>query len=194
MEQQQNEIKFEELSPELQSFIDRERSKASQTAYANAEKRLKSDKTFVSSIREQIEEEARLTGEQKLAKERESFQAELNGFLMEKNKFSAQSQLLKAGLGEDQVEKFTSFLVDTDLEVTNQRVNDFLDTYKATLEGQIAQTKKELLKQTPTPQSGTSVGKEDHYKAEFAKAKEANDSMGMARIIREASAHNIILN
>ena len=66
-------INFEELTPELQAYIDQERTKASKSAYANAEKKLRKDANFINDIRHAIEEEARLSGEEKLAKERELF-------------------------------------------------------------------------------------------------------------------------
>lgn len=188
------EIKFEELSPEVQAYIDRERSRASQTAYANAEKKLKSDNDFISSIRSAIEEEAKLSGEEKLAKERETLQAEMKQFRMDQNKFAAKSKLLEAGMNNEQVEKFTSFLVAEDAETTTNRVNEFLETYKTTFEDQLAQAKKQLLKETPTPQTGGSVSDEAHYKAEFKKATDSGDMQYMARVIREAATKNITLN
>ena len=186
-------INFEELSPELQAYIDQERTKASKSAYANAEKKLRKDTNFINDIRSAIEEEARLTGEEKLAKERELFLEEQRYFKRQRNLFQVEAHLSKAGFDNEQIEKFSKFLVSEDEEATINHVNDFLTTYRSTFEQQLAEQKKQLLKATPTPQTGTSVGREDHYKAEYERARNSGDATYMARIIREAAQHNIQL-
>ena len=186
-------INFDELSPELQAYIDQERTKASKSAYANAEKKLRKDTNFINDIRSAIEEEARLTGEEKLAKERELFMEEQRHFKRQRNLFQAEAQLSKAGFDNEQIEKLSKFLVSEDEEATINHVNDFLATYRSTFEQQLAEQKKQLLKATPTPQTGASVGREDHYKAEYEKAKQSGDATYMARIIREAAQNNIQL-
>ena len=178
-------INFEELTPELQAYIDQERTKASKSAYANAEKKLRKDANFINDIRHAMEEEARLSGEEKLAEQRQ--------FNRQRNLFQVESQLSKAGFDGEQIDKFSKFLVSEDEETTLNHVNDFLTTYRSTFEQQLAEQKKQLLKATPTPQTGESVGREDHYKAEYEKAKQTGDATYMARLIREAAQHNITL-
>lgn len=186
-------INFDDLTPELQAYIDQERTKASKSAYANAEKKLRKDANFINDIRHAIEEEARLSGEEKLAKERELFLEEQRQFNRQRNLFQVESQLSKAGFDGEQIDKFSKFLVSEDEETTLNHVNDFLTTYRSTFEQQLAEQKKQLLKATPTPQTGESVGREDHYKAEYEKAKQSGDATYMARLIREAAQHNITL-
>ena len=187
-------IIFEDLTPELQAYIDQERTKASKSAYANAEKKLRKDKEFVGSIRSQLEEEARLTGEEKLAKERELFAQEQAQFKRQRNQFQVERVLGGAGFEAEQIEKFSKFLVHEDEEQTLTQVNDFLTTYRSTFEQQLAVQKKELLKATPTPTNGENVSREAHYIAMYNKARETGDMTTMARLIRESAQHNINLN
>ena len=136
-------INFEELTPELQAYIDQERTKASKSAYANAEKKLRKDANFINDIRHAIEEEARLSGEEKLAKERELFLEEQRQFNRQRNLFQVESQLSKAGFDGEQIDKFSKFLVSEDEETTLNHVNDFLTTYRSTFEQQLAEQKKQ---------------------------------------------------
>lgn len=183
------------LTDDARAYVDQERTRASQTAYENARKKLMNDTDFVGSIRSQLEEESRLSVEEKLKKERELLELDRKNLLLDKNRFTTQSKLLNSGLTQDQVDSFLPFLLTDDATKTEENTTNFLNVFKNTLDSQLSDAKNQLLNGMPKPKGSGEVSptERDQLLALHKKAQETNNPQLMARVIREAQMLNIQL-
>lgn len=181
--------------PELLSYIDQQRTQASQTAYNNALKKLENDTDFVGRIRSQIEEEARMSGEEKLKLEREKLENDRKSLLLDRNKLTATNLLGSKGIVGEQAEAFIPFLVSENSEVTQTNVNNFLNHYTNVLDNQVSDMRKQLLHDgfKPNNNGGNDETNTSRLRAEYENARKLNRQHDMARIIREANELKITL-
>lgn len=191
-------MNIEELlqsNPELSSYIDQQRTQASQTAFNNALKKLESDENFINGIRSKIEEEARLSGEEKLKLEREKLEMDRKAILLDRNKLTATNLLNSKGIVGEQVNAFLPFLVSENSELTETNVTNFLNHYTSTIDTQISTMKQQLLHDGYKPNNSASGSTDDttRLRQQFEEARKLNRQFDMARIIREASELNINL-
>lgn len=108
----------------FKSAVDKERNQASDTARANAEKKLRSDLT--KEIKEQLEREASLTAEEKIKAEREALQAERLAF----NKERVKNVYTSSGVFDDgEVELFAD-LITEDYEKSLAKANAIVEARK----------------------------------------------------------------
>lgn len=183
------------LTDEMKAYIDQQRTQASKTAYDNAYKKLQSDDEFISNIKSQLEEQARLSGEEKLKLEREKLDDERKKLKVEKNMFDSKSYLMNNGLPEEHVNNFLGFLVSEDSEKTKNNLESFVNSYKTTLESQVTKVKEDLLHNIDKPNQGGNGGNSDSakLKQDFENAKKMGNQVEMSRITRMASLLNIQL-
>lgn len=87
--------------------LDRERNQSSETARANAEKKLRT--AIESEIRKKIEDEAKLTAEEKLAKEREALANERKQFNADRIKALYKTNDL---FSDEEIESFSALITD----------------------------------------------------------------------------------
>lgn len=179
-------------NPELASYIDQQRTQASLTAYNNAVKKLESDSEFVGRIRSQIEEEARMTGEEKLKIEREKLEQERKSLLLDKNKLTATNMLNSKGIVGEQADAFLPFLVSENPDTTNSNVTNFINHYTNLLDSQVSTAKQQLLHDgfKPSNPDGDETLTQ-RLRQDYENARKTNNQLAMARIIREANQSNI---
>ena len=123
-------------------------------------KHILDEKQMEAKIRQQIEEEARLTAEQKAEKIKSQAEEILKAARMKENRFNAMSQCIEAGIDKDTIDSMLDFFITDDIDITNQNVEKFIKSHTA-MQNAI---RKDMMKQTPDPQEGDkskSVTKED---------------------------------
>ena len=108
----------------FKSAVDKERNQASDTARANAEKKLRADLT--KEIKEQLEREASLTAEEKLKAEREALQAERLAF----NKERVKNIYTSSGVFDENEVVLFADLITEDYEKSVEKANAIVEARK----------------------------------------------------------------
>lgn len=147
------------LSPEIMAWVDRQRTQASQTAYQNATEKLKKDDNFINDIRKQLEDEAKLSAEEKLRIERDKLESERKSIAMEKNTVKALRKLVSEGITQEDAEEILGMLVTSDETETMERVDKYVTKFNRLLDARLTAEKAELLKGMTQP-SSTSTSNE----------------------------------
>ena len=147
------EIKFEDLAPNIQKFVDRERTKASTTARDKALRDALHNPDIQKAIKTELEAEATLTAEQKL--ERRSKELDLKS-----NKVDAREKLVAGGLVGEDLNEALEIVVSDDPVTTQARVDKFLNVIKKAVTSESERSKRESLRNTPKPNTGVTVTKE----------------------------------
>lgn len=147
------ELKFEDLDPEIQKFVDRERNRASMTAREKAKRDALSDTDIRNAIKSELEAEATLTVEQKL--ERRSKEIDLKS-----NRLEAREKLVAGGLVGDDLGEALELVVGDTIEQTLARVEKFLSVVKKTTQSEVEKQTREALRKTPKPQTQASITKD----------------------------------
>lgn len=138
------EIKFEDLPPEVQKFVDRERLRASTTAREKAKREALNDPDIKNAIKAELEAEATLTAEQKVERRLKEAQTIENRAL-------AREKLVNGGFVGDALEEILSLVVSDDVEATNAKVDKFLNVVKNAVESESERRTREALRKTPKP-------------------------------------------
>ncbi len=167
--QSTEEIKFEDLSPEIQKFIDRERGKASMTAREKAKRDALKDPDVRKALQEELEAEATLTAEQKV--ERRMKEA-----LTIENRALAREKLVDSGITGEELSEILELVVTDDKDATLARVDKFAGVVKRTLEKEQERNTRKALQNTPKPRTQTTETKDfkDMGFEERMKLKEAD--------------------
>lgn len=139
-----NEIKFEELDPEIQKYIDRERLRASTTAREKAKRDALNDPDIRAAIKSELEAEATLTAEQKV--ERKMKEA-----LTIENRALAREKLVNGGFVGEELEEVLGLVVSEDAEATISKVDKLLNVVKKAVESENERRTRESLRKTPKP-------------------------------------------
>lgn len=140
------EIKFEDLAPEVQKFIDRERGKASMTARENAKRDALKDPDIRKALQEELEAEATLTAEQKVERRlREAQTIE--------NRAIAREKLVESGITGEELSEILELVVTDDQEATLAKVEKFAGVVKKAVEKEQERNTRKALQQTPKPKS-----------------------------------------
>lgn len=114
------EIVFDELDDDIKKFIDRERTKASKTAREKAYK----DPQFRESVRREVEEEAKLSAEDKLRIKEEAI-------MRKASELSAKAYLMQeANLFGEELDDALELIVSTDEEKTLAKAEKYVKTLK----------------------------------------------------------------
>ena len=146
------EITWDSLSEDMKRFIDKERTKASQTSRENAKK----DPKFLEEVRKSIEPEIQLTTEQRL-------QARLDEFAIRANKMEAMETLRKSGLGDEAIQSMIEDaeldIVSPDRDKTLARVSKLGELFKSTLAKTMEDQARKATANIQTPKSGVPVNK-----------------------------------
>ena len=140
------EIKFEDLAPEVQKFIDRERGKASTTAREKAKRDALKDPDVRKALQEELEAEATLTAEQKVERRlREAQTIE--------NRAIAREKLVESGITGEELSEILELVVTDDQEATLAKVEKFAGVVKKAVEKEQERNTRKALQQTPKPKS-----------------------------------------
>lgn len=142
--------------------LDRERNKASDTAKANTEKKLRAE--LEKEIKEKLEEEAKLSAEQKLQKQMEEFAEMKRAF----DKDRVKTIYKDAGISDDEIELMLSLIGD-DSDKNIATATKFADARKKANEEYEKKVKEDILRNSDRPDNHKD-GDGDETEAErFAK-------------------------
>ena len=177
--QSTEEIKFEDLSPEIQKFIDRERGKASMTAREKAKRDALKDPDIRKALQEELEAEATLTAEQKVERR-------LKEALTIENRALAREKLVDSGITGEELSEILELVVTDDKDATMARVDKFAEVVKKTLEKEQERNTRKALQNTPKPKTQTTETKDfkDMGFEERMKLKEADHAKYEAEIAK----------
>lgn len=146
-------IVFDELDDDVKRFIDQQRTQASKTAREKALRDAVKDPDIQKAIRAQLEEEAKLSAEERVAqKERAIAERE--------NRIEAREKLVDAGITGEDLTKVLQFVVSDSKESTLEKTQAFIDTFTAMVESATTAKTRELIKGTPKPKTNATVTKE----------------------------------
>ena len=167
--QTMEEIKFEDLSPEIQKFIDRERGKASMTAREKARRDALKDPDIRKTLQDELEAEATLTAEQKVERR-------LKEALTIESRALAREKLVDNGITGEELSEILELVVTDDKDATLARVDKFAGVVKKALEKEQERNTRKALQNTPKPKTQTTETKDfkDMGFEERMKLKEAD--------------------
>ncbi len=151
--QAMEEIKFEDLAPEVQKFIDRERGKASTTAREKAKRDALKDPDIRKALQEELEAEATLTAEQKVERRMKEAQTI-------ENRAIAREKLVESGITGEELSEILELVVTDDQEATLAKVEKFAGVVKKAVEKEQERNTRKALQQTPKPKSQNTETKE----------------------------------
>lgn len=151
--QSTEEIKFEDLAPEVQKFIDRERGKASTTAREKAKRDALKDPDVRKALQEELEAEATLTAEQKVERRMKEAQTI-------ENRAIAREKLVESGITGEELSEILELVVTDDQEATLAKVEKFAGVVKKAVEKEQERNTRKALQQTPKPKSQNTETKE----------------------------------
>lgn len=146
-------LKFEDLDPEVQKFVDRERTQASKTAREKAMRDALGNDDIRNAIKAELEAEATLTAEQKL--ERRNKELDLKA-----NRVDAREKLVQGGLVGEDLNEALELVVTEDSEATIAKVNKFLELVNRAVSSETEKLNRESLRKTPKPNASPPVTKE----------------------------------
>lgn len=184
----------------INSELDRARTQASKTARKNALKEASDDPEVVASIRERIEEEARMSAEERLEKQRQVFEKEKQEIEQSKlelakehNRFNAKSALLEKGVPAEDIDYYCDLLVTADAEATTERVNSFVEKFNVTIGSVEERIKKDIHSKTPTPSNGGDTASSADLVSRYQTAAKSGDTVAVVNITAEAAQKGITL-
>lgn len=183
------------LPPEVAKLIDQERTKASKTARANALRDAASDPTIVAQVRAALEEEARMTADERVAqKERELEQKEL-GINVKANRLSVEAVLIENGVPKDSAGTLAEIIATADEKVSVAKANEFVSMFTTALEAKVEAVKNELLANggAPKKKGGDQPTQEEVMRAQYKEAMEKDDLPIAIHIQRQAAAQGITI-
>ena len=144
-------------------------------------------------IRQQISDEAKLDGQQKLEAERKKFNEEMKNQKIELNKDIAKSMLSKNGFDESEMDTYLSFVTD-DKESSIANITKVCEDRKKFQERLHSKWTEELKGNQPKIEHGNTQSKDGDLQAQYDNAKKSGDTVRMSAIIRTANAEGITLN
>lgn len=152
-----------------QSELDKARQQASDTAAANAEKKLRD--SLEKEIKAKLEEEAKMTAEQKLEAERKAFEEEKKAFDTERIK----SIYADAGMSEAEIEVAIG-LIGNDSAKNLETATKLAEARKLANEDVRKKFKEELQKNGGLPNDGGNGGGNDFGALQAKRFEKTEDS------------------
>lgn len=178
------------IPPEIARYVDRQRQQASQTAMANARKKLMKDEEFLSEIRNGMQPEVQHTVEEQLAQLRRDTNIDRASAKVERI-------LAKAGISETDMETYLPMLVTENMEDSIARAENFISALNKTIEGRISKEKQTAMQSMTTPQSSAnSISEQQALQTRLDEARKDNSykrDIIISSIMREASEKGIVL-
>lgn len=180
------------LSPEVQKYIDQQRTTASKTAAENARKKALTDPEIVKSIREQVELEATQTAEEKNI-QREKILLETEQKLsIRQNKLDAKERLVTSGFNGLESDSILDVIATSDAEITLANTDMLIEAIGNIVTVRVAKEKETLL------QGGfdVQVGNGDTTKtlqSQYDEAKKSNNTLAKIKIKRQAMSKGVAI-
>jgi len=180
------------LSPEVQKYIDQQRTTASKTAAENARKKALTDPEIVKSIREQVELEATQTAEEKNI-QREKILLETEQKLsIRQNKLDAKERLVTSGFNGLESDSILDVIATSNSETTLANTDMLIEAIGNIVTARVAKEKETLL------QGGfdVQVGNGDTTKtlqSQYDEAKKNNNTLAKIKIKRQAMSKGVAI-
>lgn len=185
--QQNVEFDIHNLPPEFQRYLDQERTRASQTARANARKELAQDQEFISQVRSGFEQEVNNTVE---------------GQIKALNKRIASGDvrnvLMQGGItNAEDLQYYTDLFASEDIDKSVEKATSFVSRYNKSLQDAREKTQQKAVRNMQVPGANAStVNDKDSLQAQLDEARKDTSYMREVRIsaiMRQASEKGITL-
>ena len=185
--QQNVEFDIHHLPPEFQRYLDQERTRASQTARANARKELAQDQEFISQVRSGFEQEVNNTVE---------------GQIKALNKRIASGDvrnvLMQGGItNAEDLQYYTDLFATEDIDGSVEKATSFVSRYNKSLQDAREKTQQKAVRNMQVPGANAStVNDKDSLQAQLDEARKDTSYMRevkIASIMRQASEKGIML-
>lgn len=141
------------------SAYDAELRKSLDTNSENTKKKLEAE------IRKTLEEEAKLSAEEKLKKDREDFEASMAKRLKDFAQTQAKSKMTLAEIGEDEINTYLE-LVNSEEDIA--KIDRLIETRKKAQEDLKKKWQEELVNQQPSPSGNNGAGGDKSFGAQMA--------------------------
>lgn len=182
------------LPPEFLSMLDKERTQASKTARANALKDAAKDPQIQAQVRASLEEEARMTADERVAlKERELEQKAID-LAVRQNRVTVESLLITNGIEKESAVELATALSTEDEKVSAKKAEAFVASFNAAVNAKVDALKNELLANGSAPKKGEGApSTEEQYKAAYAEATKSGNTAVALHIQRKAAVEGITI-
>lgn len=180
------------LSPEMATFLDQERTRASKTAADNARKKLMQDESFRTEIRTELEKSQEMTIEEKMAQKEAALLAQEATLALRENTLVTTKSLLEHGIDGENADALASILTTADKEVSVSNVDTFAKLFDAALTASTEKATQALLQNgNPITTNGTDGA--PSYQQQYQSAVTSKNFSEQVRIKTEAASKGVML-
>lgn len=175
---------WDALNVTVNAEIDRERTKASNTARENARKGYvpEADKqAAIDAALDAERERAKMDAAQILDADRKAFEAREKAFAAEQRTFKARTKLVEAKLPADKIETLLPLFAGVDDKALDTTLDTFITTYQDGVKAQVDEAKIALLGGA-TPPKGSTTAQTDAASA-AVKLAQSGDDAGAAQVL-----------
>lgn len=173
------------LDPEVQRYIDQQRTNASKSAAKNARDKLMKDKSFRDSIAEDVKKQQEKTVEELIQERELEIQQKADEIAVRENKLTTVRSLLDHSITGDDADALASILTSADPELTAKNVDTFTKLFDQALKSSTEKAKQDLLQNGHVVVTNGGKGAAT-WTEKYAEAKKAGNTMAQVRIKREA--------
>lgn len=185
--QQNVEFDIHNLPPEFQRYLDQERTRASQTARANARKELAQDPEFIAQVRSGFEQEVNHTVEEQIQV--------LNKRI---SSGDVRNVLMQGGINDaEDLQYYIDLFASEDIDGSVEKAKSFVSRYNKSLQDRMDKKQQQSVRNMDTPATNPStVNEKDSLQAQLDEARKDTSYMRAVRIssiMRQASEKGITL-
>lgn len=185
--QQNVEFDIHNLPPEFQRYLDQERTRASQTARANARKELAQDQEFIAQVRSGFEQEVNHTVEEQIQV--------LNKRI---SSGDVRNVLMQGGINDaEDLQYYIDLFASEDIDGSVEKAKSFVSRYNKSLQDRMDKKQQQSVRNMDTPATNPStVNEKDSLQAQLDEARKDTSYMRAVRIssiMRQASEKGITL-
>lgn len=185
--QQNVEFDIHNLPPEFQRYLDQERTRASQTARANARKELAQDQEFISQVRSGFEQEVN-----------ETVETQIKALNKRIASGDVRNVLMQGGItNAEDLQYYTDLFASEDIDKSVENATSFVSRYNKSLQDAREKTQQKAVRNMQVPGANAStVNDKDSLQAQLDEARKDTSYMRevkIASIMRQASEKGITL-
>ena len=139
----QNNVEFDvhNLPPEFQRYLDQERTRASQTARANARKELAQDQEFISQVRSGFEQEVN-----------ETVETQIKALNKRIASGDVRNVLMQGGItNAEDLQYYTDLFASEDIDKSVENATSFVSRYNKSLQDRMDEKQQKAVKNMTTP-------------------------------------------
>lgn len=185
----QNNVEFDvhNLPPEFQRYLDQERTRASQTARANARKELAQDQEFISQVRSGFEQEVN-----------ETVETQIKALNKRIASGDVRNVLMQGGItNAEDLQYYTDLFASEDIDKSVENATSFVSRYNKSLQDRMDEKQQKAVKNMTTPSTNPStVDDKTSLQAQLDEARKDTSYMRgvkISSIMRQASEKGITL-